>query len=70
MHYVKGFLSNFELKSAFLKKIEIMMTLQIVMEKYYAKTVENTANIFWKAYVKKRFQMTYLGHMDNKTISS
>lgn len=46
------------------------MTLQIVMEKYYAKTVENTANIFWKAYVKKRFQMTYLGHMDNKTISS
>lgn len=29
----------------------------------------NIANIFWKAYVKKQFQMTCLGHMDNKTIS-
>lgn len=36
MYYVKYFLSCTKI-SAFLKKIEIMMTLQIVMEKYYAK---------------------------------
>jgi len=38
MHYVKYFLSWTEI-STFLKKIEIMMTSQIVMEKYYAKAL-------------------------------
>lgn len=38
--------------------------------KCFAKTLQNQANIFWKAYAEKRFGMTCLGRVDNKTISS
>lgn len=56
--------------AAFFRKVEILMTLQTVMENRFAKALQNEDNIFWKAYVKKRFQTTYSGQTDNKTISS
>lgn len=71
MYCVKAFFKQRWIETiAIFKKVGILMTLQTMMEKCFAKTLEKKDNIFWNAYAKKQFQKTYLGQTDDKPIST